>query len=368
MKEKQNDLFTIGIIAVILLVVSVADLFAGFGEKSQGNSHIWEGIRMADLADSNFYERVEESVEEGFFRKRKWTAVKKQIDRIAGQKEIEGICFGKKGTYLEHHLPEDYPETTMSESLAYIEGLTQRYDARVMLVPTADCIWESRLPAYAESFDQKAYLERVKMYAGQRYVDVLSVLLAHAEEELYYHTDPHLTMLAASYAYGAWWDGSGKRYPYFYRTEDFRRVPANFVGVYRTRIGREMKPESMYVIEDRLDKYVTVCYDGGKIKEGYYRAEYLTDEDPYAYYLGKDFGIACVDTGFLRRESLIILGDSYANVLVPLFAPYYRTIYLINTAEYEGDIEAFLQEQTEQEKTEVLILQSVTGYLENFRK
>ena len=65
-------------------------------------------------------------------------------------------------------------------------------------------------------------------------------------------------------------------------------------------------------------------------------------------------------------DSLFVLGDSYANCMIPLLAPYYKTIYVLNVENYQGDADAVISRYAKRERTHFLVLQSVPGLLEGF--
>ena len=370
MKEKQNNLFTIILISAVILVVAVADLLSRFGvlklhpaDQTRQPSQKTE-FSALKLLDKSFYAEVEQDVNEAFVSREKWSSIKRYINILSGLRKINGVYLGRRNTFMECHLPEDYPEKTIVESLAWLQKMTSQHQALVMLVPTADAIRAEDLPLYADAFDQKAYLERVRECTERNYVDLYAMLEEHKSEEIYFRTDPHWTALAAGYAYDLWWERSGKIYRYLYRMDDMLCVTKNFVGEYAERTGLSMKSEELDILRETLKKHVTVCYDSDEIKEGYYRMDKLTGTDPYGYYLGSGFSRALIDTGYSRRKSLLVLGDSYANVFLPLLAPHYSSILFINSEEYTGDYEELLPE--EDAEIEVLILQSVPGFLGHF--
>lgn len=61
--------------------------------------------------------------------------------------------------------------------IASLKKLVNRWDAKVMLVPTADNILTDKLPAFAPHYDEMRLLAKVKEYVGEEhYIDVYSAL------------------------------------------------------------------------------------------------------------------------------------------------------------------------------------------------
>lgn len=116
------------------------------------------------------------------------------------------------------------------------EKLVNRWDAKVMLVPTADNILTDKLPAFAPHYDEMRLLAKVKESVGEEhYIDVYSALQEHAGEPIYYRTDHHWTSLGAYYGFLAWADSMGK-FPYPYNTAGMKTVSEDFQGTLQSRI------------------------------------------------------------------------------------------------------------------------------------
>lgn len=236
-----------------------------------------------------------------------------------------------------------------------------------MLIPTSDAIWRDRLPLHADVFDQREYLEQVKALIGDAYVDAYAALSGHEEEKIYYRTDPHWTSLGAYYGYIAWWKHSGERLRYYYDEKYKTVITDTYVGPLAKKTGLEAMREQIYVYEETSAKAVEITYDGVTQLEGYYRTEYFDSENQYGIFLGDNFGFVRIDTKVPQSKSLFVIGDSYANCMIPLIAPHYERIYFVNPAKYPGNVEKLLDAFGSDEKTDVLVLESVTGLLELFR-
>lgn len=80
--------------------------------------------------------------------------------------------------------------------MASLTKLVNHWDAKVMLVPTADNILTDKLPAFAPYYDEERLLMKVQDSIGEdHYIDVYHALQEHAQEPIYYRTDHHWTSL-----------------------------------------------------------------------------------------------------------------------------------------------------------------------------
>lgn len=341
MSDKNNDRFTIGVIAGIILIFALADFVARFGLTGS------EG-KFGD---------------EKFFRQARYEKMVFDIRLMLGKRETGDYFIGKNGRVFEQHLAKDYSQETILESMGVAGKLAKEYSASLMLIPSADEIWKEDLPKYADVFDQNAYLELLQNTGlGDSLVDVRSVLKEHAVEKLYYDTDPHWTNIASYYAYLAWREKNAKQ-QYYFDVDHRMMVTKRFQGAYAALKNLDLKADALYIFKETYQKPVTVWLDESVERQGYYRPEYIIDGNPYYYFLGNDFVTARIETGRDRDKTLFVIGDSYANCMIPFLAPHYREITFLNMENFQGDLWETLDAEI-CEDADVLLLQSVPGFLD----
>ena len=176
MEKKQNDVFTIAIIAAILLLFSAVDVLshAGFLKLADGAAETEKPkAAMSTLLYGSFFDNYEAYEKGRFYNQKKWKDLIRKAELILGKREYDNVLLGKQNTLFARSLAEQYEGAPVEKSLAYLENLVNRYGARVMLIPTASGIWRDRLPFYEDVFAQKPYLEEVRKRIGERaFVDV----------------------------------------------------------------------------------------------------------------------------------------------------------------------------------------------------
>ena len=368
MSENKNDRFTIGVIAVILILFSLVDFFAKYGllgEKSIPKLSESAEYHWADMQSGRFFQDYEKWEEQNFYNRSKWEKIMQDARVFLGQREVKGIYLGKDGILFEKHSPEEYSEEAVVDSLVEVSHLTQAYNARILLLPTSDEIWKKKLPGYVEVFDQKAYLERVREVAGGYYVPAYETLWAHSGEKIYYYSDSHLTSLAAYYLYHALCNKLGK-VPYYYDLGKTVTVTKGYVGEFGTRTGNDRIGEEIFAFSETYRNPVSVILDGEVEKEGYYRLDGLIGENAYDYFLGNDFGIAQIETGKDRSRSLFVVGDSNAGCIIPLIAPHYKRVIIVNKELFQGNLDVLMKYYQDEGNVDFLLLQSVPDYIRQF--
>ena len=371
MENKNNDLFTIGVVAAIVFVFALLDVLHQTGLFSRDAALSTDPMPVyttQNFVSGNYLQEYDNYVAKHFYNGEKWARIVKNLELFWGKREFGDVYLGKEQTFFESHDAKTWQGTPETDSLVLLERLSKEYQAKVMLVPTADEIWKERVPSYGDVLDQKAYLDKARATVSEQdFIDVYAVLEEHKKEEIYFRTDSHWTAQGAYYAYLAWWEKSGRLMPYYYDLGHMETILENYVGPLAKRSGLEVTGEALRVFEETLDKGVTVSYDGRVTVQGYYRPEYLDTKEPYGYFLGEGFGLIKIDTGLDRKNNLVVIGDSYANAMIPLIAPHYSTIYVVDLNCFHGNPWTLLDEQ-KASGADVLVLQSVPGFLDSFVK
>ena len=343
MEEKSNHIITIGFLAIIVLYFAIIDpllVFAGVGT----------------------FEDIEDSVLVG---KEKLANIHNELERFAGKKEYNGVYLGADGYLIERVSPKRFSDEQCETKIQLLKNITDRFDTSVLLVPSKACILQEKMPAMTDSFDEISFLNQVKQAVGKEaYIDVYSALNAHRDEDIYYRTDSHWTTLGAYYGYEKWRNKT-QFFRYFYNIKDLVCVKEEYYGPLSTKVPFATTADRIMVFSKTLEKEVSVTYDFWNERGGFYDETYLESDNPYGYFLGDHHGFAEIDTGNTRRKSLFVLRDSTADCMIPLLAPYYDKIYILDVKYYKGDLIHFMEEYVD-ENDEVMVLYDVLTFLEEF--
>lgn len=332
----------------------------------------WEG-----LLDGSYGKAYEAYLGDQFPLRDRFVELKTGAERLLGKEDVNGVYFGKDGYLLEKFDREDLETEQMEKNLeqlaAFLETESCRLGegrVRALLVPSASWILQEKLPFLAAPYDQGEITDRLAGLLGgdSLLVDGETALSEHREEEIYYRTDHHWTMLGAYEGYRAWALSMGF-VPW--EREDFERetVSRDFYGTVQAKVNWKTEPDRMERWTPGRRMEYRVFYDGsGESAEGMYTDSALDTRDKYRFYLDGNHGLTEIrtegaadgdgkETGSGRR--LCVIKDSYANSFVPFAVNHYETTFVLDLRYFNGNLGEFL----EQEKiTDILVLYRIPGF------
>lgn len=369
MDEKRSAVITIIILSSIILIFTLGDLIQKDRIYSEMENRVLAArpeFSAQALFDGTFTEKVETYLSDQFVGREKWIAIKTRMDLLLQKKEINGVYLGRDGYLIEQHLPQDYSLVQETKKISLLEKLVERWDAQVMLIPTADNILRGKMPAYAPYYDEARFLEQVESGIGsEHYIDVYSVLRSHADEEIYYRTDHHWTTLGAYYGYLAWKEAEG-RTGEDYGPEEMETVTDSFLGTLYSKVNLKVRPDTISYFPRTAERPMKVIYDLKEEKDSCYEESYLDTKNKYGFFLDDNHAFIEIDTDYHNGRSLFVIKDSYANCFVPLLIPYYEKIYVMDLRFFNGRLFGFMEGYESEGKMDVLVLYNCIHFLEEF--
>lgn len=368
--DKRNSLLTVGLICAVLLVLGIADLCNDDRLYSETENRVlasrpvfsWEELFSGEYGDD-----YEEYITDQFVGRDKWIGLKTRADILFQKKEINGVYLGTDRYLIGVNDPDKYTEQMENGRIASLKKLVNRWNAKVMLVPTADNILTQKLPDFAPYYQEDRLLEKVREAVGEEhYVDVYHALQEHAEEPIYYHTDHHWTSLGAYYGFMAWAQ-SVDRYPFPYNTAGMENVSDDFRGTLQSRINLDWTRDSIQYFPETEKKAVSVTYDFEDTSDSLYAPDYLDTKNQYGFFLNDNHAFIEIHTGYNPGKTLFVIKDSYANSMIPLLTTHYETIYVVDLRYFNGKLFQFMEQYEPEQGMDVLVLYDCIHFLEDFK-
>lgn len=378
MNRKTASRITILLAACILLGLTAADMLTPDRRFSQTENRILASrpeFGLTELFAGDFTADYETYVTDQFVGRDGWIGLKTRVDIALGKKDVGGVYLAKDGSLIERHSASETDGEQARQKLKRLQELTEHCletagigQVKVMLVPTADNILTDRLPDYADYFQQQPFLRQAQeAVGGECYVDVFSVMQAHADEYIYYRTDHHWTTQGAYYAYEAWAKDMGLEAVAF-SGEARVQVTDEFLGTLHSKVNLPVEPD---VIEAyRPEGEVRVYYDlSEEAKESLYEEKYLETKNKYGYFLDDNHGFVRIETGVGNGRTLFVIKDSYANCFVPFAVRHYETVCIVDLRYCNISLYGLIDRQLQEGNgdMDVLILYNVIHFLDDFR-
>lgn len=369
--DKLHAGMTVALFALVLLVFAVVDMAESDRFFSQTENRIlaqrpkWS---LESVLDGSYEREYENYATDQFVSRDTWVMLKTRMDILLQKKVIKGVYLAADGYLIEQHLPQEYDGELTDKRLEQLRQLTERYpQSLVMLAPTADNILAEKLPSHAVSYDQSRLMERVEGQIGEEHViDLFPTLREHREEYIYYRTDHHWTTLGAYYAYLEWTRKVGYP-PRDYDPQDLETVSDSFLGTLHSRINLPMEPDEIQIFPRTNRRSVKITYDFDRETSSYYEPSYLEDKNQYGYFLDDNHAFVEIETAYYADgKELFIIKDSYANSLIPILAPHYEKIYVLDLRYYNGSLFSLMDQYVTDDRVSVLVMYNCIHFLEDF--
>lgn len=369
MDEKSNAMMTVGFLAAIILIFTVADLTKSDRLYSENENRMLASkpeLTKESVLDGSYMEDYESYVTDQFVGRDTWVELKTRADILLQKKDIGGVYLAEDDYLIEQHLPRDISQEKVDKKIELLKKLVDEYGAKAMLVPTADNILSDKLPAGAEYYDQSAFLAQVEAAIGEEnLINVYDRLKSHSDEYIYYRTDHHWTTLGAYYGYQEWKKKMGGMALVTFDPAEMMTVTDEFLGTLHSRINLPWKEDIIQIFPSTLSRLPEITYDFETKRHTYYELEYLDTKNKYGYFLDDNHPFVEIETGYRRGRELVVIKDSYANCMIPFLANHYDKIYVVDLRYYNGTLSGLI-DQYITPQTDMLVLYDCIHFIEDF--
>ncbi|MGN0107763.1 MAG: DHHW family protein [Hominilimicola sp.] len=231
----------------------------------------------------------------------------------------------------------------------YAESLPPNIKLYSMLIPTQ---LEFQEPMYKNLQDsQKDAIDSIyeKLDENVTTVDAYSALANHHDEYIYFRTDHHWTQLGAYYAYREFMDENGGA---AVNKDDFEvNKIQNVLGYLYDRVDAPEIAATPDTIEwydvdpdNRLEITIHIIDDNGK-PAAHSGKMYDRTKANYMFFFGSDHPIVeMTNNDNPDGKTLVVLKESYSNVLAPWLIQSYHKVILVDPRIYTGKFQEVIDE------------------------
>lgn len=288
--------------------------------------------------------------------------LKTSMLRLSGQRLINDIFVGDDN-YLIQKL-SDYDKDNLEGTIECVNTFSNNLtDVSVdfMIVPTAESIYEDKLPYTAES-SEKELIDDICVQFNDNIncIQVFDAIESEKNIGMYYKTDHHWTTNAAYAAFEEFakekeLDTENVEYVFYPVTGSFQGTCASGSGIYNTYDTIEI-----CVPENSEGTYVVNYVEEQKKTASLFDSSKLEEKDKYQVFMGGNFSQVDIKTSADSGRNLLVIKDSYANCFIPMLTPYYDRITVIDPRYFAGNIYEVIDDNN---INEVLFLYNINSFI-----
>lgn len=338
------------IITVLIFTFSILTLTGKVEQYSDKENRYLAGrpqLSASAVKDGKFMDDMENYLSDQFAGRSALVKTRTAIDILCGKKEMNGVYIGKNHFLFEK--PTEYNEKGVAKTVNAINDFTARHqkiNSYMAIIPNATSILSDYLPANVEMPDRHAQITAIyKQLEGIQTVDTYPTFEKNDQKnELYYKTDHHWTTKAAEIAFkqiaaNMKLDISKTAYNTYAVTNQFQGTLASSSGLFNAK-------DTINICVPKTDvQYVVTHVSENKKVSSVFDASKLEQQNKYEVFFGGNEAQINIQTTLNSKKVLMVVKDSYANCLIPMLIPYYKSIVMIDPRYYTDDIETTLKNE-----------------------
>lgn len=345
-EKDQHDDSSMNVLSIImtalfsLIIVSVSLFFVFSSDKEMSESENRvlaqrPALTFSSLADGSFMTDFESWLADQFPLREKIIQLKTEADRLVGIKEENGVYIGKNGFLFEKQ--SSYNSEKMNGVFSTLNSFSKKNKSiktAFVLSPNSSALLSQYLPSFVAEESQKSQLKAAEEALSKgkiQFIDCYSVFEKQEDKEkLFYKTDHHWTSHAALEAFRALmknWkiDISKTKF-------EFQKVSSSFQGTLASSSQVRDISDSVEICFPSEPKVSSVLYyeAQGTKTASYFDKSKLENKNHYEVFMGGNFDKIIISTSAETENALLILKDSYANCMIPMFAPFFSKIVVVD--------------------------------------
>ncbi|MGM9926804.1 MAG: DHHW family protein [Bacillus sp. (in: firmicutes)] len=310
----------------------------------------------------DFTEDFEEYMTDQFTAKSFWLAVGSIADKLTLKKEHDGVYFGKDDFLLERYEQPGEQLQKNIESILHFASKTKEAKTYCVIAPTSVEVYREKLPLFAQSYNQYEVLTDVyNQLSPTVTMTQLENLFANNEnEQLYFRTDHHWTMLGAYEAYVETVKSMGIT-PYSKKDFQIETVSSTFLGtLYSKANAFGISPDYIEVFMPTFPIAYRVTYENETVSsDSLYEYSYLDKKDQYSFFLNGNHSLVKIQSSVKNNRKLLVIKDSYAHAFIPFLANHFEEIYVVDLRYYHDSVYTYMKNN---DLKETLFLYNVANF------
>lgn len=353
-------------VMLIIFILGFLNLVIGDKQYSGDENRVLAQkpeLTAASLFDGSFMTDTESYLSDQFAGRSGLMRARTAIDIFLGKKEENNVYIGKNHFLFEK--PSEYNEERVGTTLSAIKSFTEKHKkihSYAALIPNSTEILPEYMPKNAPNENQTNQINIIysQLPENIKTLDMVPVLKTNKNRDaLYYRTDHHWTTKAAALTFGELAPKMNLKtdkvkYKTYAVTNSFNGTLSSSAGLFNAK-------DTIYVtLPESKVEYVVKYVAENKKSASVFDSSKLSAKNKYEVFLGGNFSEIKIETSLNSKRVLMIFKDSYANSLIPMLTPYFRSIIVVDPRYYNGDIEKLVKRES---VSDVLWLYNVNTFL-----
>ena len=353
-KYSIKNLITVLIFLALIGIFTIISLIkedTGFSENENRVMTAKPEFTMEALLDGSYTTTYQVYVRDQFPIRNTFVSLKNYCEAAINKTEINGVLICEDDYYIEAHDRQNYESELAVTNMEALASFVKRYEQELgsnhistIIAPTAQTVLTNKFKSGMYAYDQNIYLDKIKAEIGDDiFINACETLKNHNEEYIYYRTDHHWTTYGAFLVYEKWAAQKGMD-AFSMEQLDIREVSDEFLGTINSKLNMNMKKDTIseYTVRD-VDFFVDYNM-GMSTSDSLFFNEYLGKKDKYSYFLGGNPGLVDITSNANNDKILLIIKDSYANCIAPVYAAGFEKTYIIDLRFFNMDVDDFIKE------------------------
>ncbi|MFI3283756.1 MAG: DHHW family protein [Erysipelotrichaceae bacterium] len=339
-----------------IFVVSIANVFneqISFSNNENRYLSQFPSFTWDSFLEGKYTKKFEDFIQDQFVERDFWIVVKAVTSQAFLKLENNEVYLAKDENLIDQFIL--YDEEQLIKNIGYINRF--EHPVSLMIVPSAASVNASLLQPYSYNTNEDELLALIEssLFDHVSYVDVASAL--KNTENSYFRTDHHWNYYGSYLGYQAFVESIGLEAI----SQDYEVVSDGFKGSLLSKSGLfYYKPDEIMTYSPLDEVNVTITFEDGSSYDTLFFEENLLIKDEYTYYLdGNHALVEIVNHDIDNDETLLVVKDSFAHIMVPYLVNHYKTIIMVDLRYNKMSISDMIGQR---EVDETLILYSLDNF------
>lgn len=338
MKKIISILISIIVFCIVLIFLIVPKKEFSYNENRYLTK--FSVLNIENIISGKFMTQLDDYIADNFPFRESLLGFKSKLYKRLGVYKQNDVYYG-----YDNKLYQEYKEPNNSDIvIKKVNKLSDNINSDIyfMLIPTSIYVNNDKIPKYNNSFDEGKTIDYYKDKLNVNFIDVRETFNMNKGDYLYYSTDHHWTTRGANLAYLEYCKNIGIKCKQY----SFSIVNNNFYGtLYSKVLDNSLEYDYIEKVNDNTNYYV--YFDDNKnYSNSLYNYKYLDEKDKYSFFLDNNHSLVSIENlDTKNKDSILIIKDSYANAFIPLIAPNYKYIYVIDPRYYNLSISDYINEK-----------------------